>query len=355
MKIAFPAYGQSAVGIVGKGVIDSSNSDKPQPTASVAKIITALVVMDKKPLAIGESGEDIAITKADQQIYDQYYVVGGSITPVLPGSTLTQKELMQGMLIASANNMAQTLTNWAFGSQEEYVSYANNYLKEKGFSKTTVADASGFSPKTLSTADELVRLGEMAMQDPVIAQIVGQRSAKISNAGTIQSTNFILGRSGINGIKTGNTVEAGGCYLVSADIVHHDGSKSTLIGAIMGAKTVAQAMTDVQPLLFMQLATGFKDKAVVSEGQQLGVITSAWGEKAAVTSASDLSLFGWQEDRPSYNVTIAELGSQAKSKGDVIGSAEVKLGQSSGKVDVVQDGEIAPPDTWWKIKRIFEW
>lgn len=354
VKFAWPTYGQSAVGIVGKGVIDSNNSDEPQPTASVAKIITALVVQDKEPLALNQDGDDIPITKADQQIYDKYYLVNGSIVPVLPGTTLTQKQLMQAMLIPSANNMAETLTNYTFGSQEEYVSYANNYLKENGFVKTTVADSSGFSPDTVSTAAELVRIGELAMNDPVIAQIVGQSQAVIPNGGTVTSTNWLLNKDGVNGIKTGNTNQAGGCYLVSAVVTHPDNTKSTVIAVIMGAKTVDQAITDIQPLVFVQAKSGFNDVAVLSEGQQLGVIATAWGEKAAITSASDLSLFGWQEDRPQYTLDVTDVTQVERTvDGQVIGSAKVTLGQSSDTVAVKQTGTINPPDFWWKFKRIF--
>ncbi len=354
VKYQWPDYGQSAVAIVGKGVIDSNNSQKPQPTASLAKVITALVVLDKKPLVVGQEGPSIAITKLDQQIYDKYYVINGSIVPVLPGTTLTQKELLEGTLIASANNMAETLTNWAFGSQEEYIRYANQYLEENNFKNTTVADSSGFSPKTVSTAEEMVRLGEMAMLDPVFAEIVASPQAKISNAGVIRSTNFILGRNGINGIKTGNTNEAGGCFMISVDLVHPDDSRSTVIAVVMGAKTVAQAMEDVQPLVYNYTESGFNDVAVVSEGQQLGVISSEWGHKAAVTATNDLSLFGWQQDQPNYELQIDQSDESGFADGQQLGRAVVELGSASGSVAVEQNGQINPPDFWWKFKRIFQ-
>lgn len=355
VKFDLPDYGQAAVGIVGVGIVNSNNTDEPVPIASTAKVITALVVQDKQRLEIGQTGPDVEITKADRQIYDKYYMVNGAIVPVLPGSKLSQKALMQAMLIPSANNMADTLTNSVFGSQEEYVVYANKLLKDKGFTKTTVADSSGFSPDTKSTAAEMVRIGELAMLDPVISQIVGQSQAAIPNGGIVRNTNWLLGQQGVNGIKTGNTNEAGGCFMVSAVITHPDKTKSTVVAAILGAKTVSQAMTDIQPVVFNQAKAGFKDKTVVRAGQQLGVIQTAWGERAAITAEQDLSLFGWQEDVPSYKLELVNDKKISDLKpGQKLGQAQVTLGKNKGVVNVEQTGSIQPPDFWWKFRRIFQ-
>jgi D-alanyl-D-alanine carboxypeptidase (penicillin-binding protein 5/6) len=96
---------------------------------------------------------------------------------------------MQRMLIASDNNMADILVERIFGSKEAYLSYARDMLKRMDLSRTIVADASGFSPATVSTPSEIVAIGIAALKNPVIARIVAQQQAQVPVAGIIKNTN----------------------------------------------------------------------------------------------------------------------------------------------------------------------
>ena len=72
LAIPWPAYGQSAVGVKGNGVVSATPNQSPRPTASVAKLVTALAILEKKPLVNNEQGEQIVISDADLAIYDFY-------------------------------------------------------------------------------------------------------------------------------------------------------------------------------------------------------------------------------------------------------------------------------------------
>ncbi len=85
-------------------------------------------------------------------------------------------------------------------------------------------------------------------KNPVIADIVSQKSATIPVAGTINNVNWLLGTDGINGIKTGNTDQAGGCFLFSAKHTI-DGHDITLIGAIVSAPDLMASVNDSKPLI----------------------------------------------------------------------------------------------------------
>ena len=84
---------------------------------------------------------------------------------------------------------------WAFGSLKNYSQAANQYLEDQGLVETHVgSDASGFNPSTTSTARDLVRIGELVMQDPVLKQIVGQSSASdFPVVNNIKNVNSLLG------------------------------------------------------------------------------------------------------------------------------------------------------------------
>ncbi|HMH33464.1 MAG TPA: hypothetical protein VK543_10560, partial [Puia sp.] len=250
VQLAWPAVGQAAIGSVGDGLLArSSDYEKMRPIASMAKVITALAIMEKQPFKPGQEGQTYTITRNDIASLNAYISEGGSVLPILVGMKLTQYQAMQRMLIASDNNIADISVERIFGSKEAYVSYAEDMLKRMGLIRTVVADASGFSPTTVSTPSELVAIGIAALKNPVIARIVAQQHALIPVAGIIKNTNQLLGTDGIIGIKTGTTDKAGSCLLFAARYTAKDGQKDTIVGVIMGDRNHSSLYSDISNLL----------------------------------------------------------------------------------------------------------
>lgn len=250
VQLAWPAVGQAAIGSVENGILArSSGNEKARPTASMAKVITALAIMEKKPFKRGQEGQTYTITRNDIASLNAYISEGGSVLPIRIGMKLTQYEAMQRMLIASDNNMADILVERIFGSIDAYVLYAQDMLKRLGLSRTVVADASGFSSATVSTPSELVTIGIAALKNPVIARIVARQQAQIPVAGVIKNTNLLLGTDGIIGIKTGTTHDAGSCLLFAARYVSKGGQKGTIVGVIMGDTNHSRLYSDSRDLL----------------------------------------------------------------------------------------------------------
>src|SRR3989344_5212335 len=268
--VALPwlAYGQAAMGAVGYGVLATHGEQKKVPIASITKVVTALAVLKEKPLKLGEKGPNITITDADVAIYDEYYSLGGSVTPITKGSQISEYDGLQSMLIPSSNNMAATVAKWAFGSVDNYVKYANQMLSDMGFKQTHVDEASGFSTKSVSTATELIKLGEIALANEVIAEIVKKATANLPIAGEVRNINWLLGTEGVIGIKTGNTNEAGGCLLFASQKTIF-GQPIVLIGVILGAPDRNQAITDSRKIL-QSVEDSFEKVQVVKKGQTLG-------------------------------------------------------------------------------------
>ena len=168
----------AAVGIVDSDILVSHGSSDPAPIASTAKLITALSVLKAKPLSAGAAGPIITLGPADAASYNAYRAKGGSVVPVTVGEQISEYQTLEAMLLPSANNMADSLASWAFGSIGAYASAANSYLTQLGLTKTHIgSDASGFDPGTTSTPTDLVKLGEAVMQNPVLASIVDQSTA----------------------------------------------------------------------------------------------------------------------------------------------------------------------------------
>ncbi len=250
IQLIWPVAGQAAVGSVEDGLlVRSSDNETPQPTASMAKVIAALAIMEKQPLAAGQAGRSYAITSEDVANYQSYVAKDGSTLPVHVGMVLTQYQAMQAMLIASANNMADMLVERVFGSKEAYTSYAQNMLHRMGLGHTVVADASGFNPDTVSTPSELVRIGIAALENPVIAGIVAQPQVELPSVGVIKNTNKLLGADGVVGIKTGTTNTAGSCLLFAARYATKEGRAITIVGVIMGDADTTSLFGDTTSLL----------------------------------------------------------------------------------------------------------
>jgi D-alanyl-D-alanine carboxypeptidase (penicillin-binding protein 5/6) len=346
VAIAWPGYGQSAVGAIGYGVLDYHGQQKSAPMASIAKLVTAMTVMSEKPLKVGEQGPLVTLNETDISYYPYYLSRGGSAVPVAIGQQISQYDLLQAMLIPSGNNIADSLAVWAFGSMDNYVLKANAYLKSIGLSNTTVSDASGFSDKSVSTASDLVKLGILALQNPVIAKIVNTKQAVIPVSGTIINTNRLLGQSGIVGIKTGNTAEAGGCYLYAAK---HEvaGREIVIVGAVLGGPSLFQAMVNSQQTLESTKVV-FTEVVVIKKGQVLASYRAPWGATAKVGAADNLKLITWKSQQPKINTQIVKVKGFI-TKGSTVGSVEATVDGQKAKTNVVLLDNLESPSPRWRI------
>jgi D-alanyl-D-alanine carboxypeptidase (penicillin-binding protein 5/6) len=348
ISLPWPAGGQSALGAVGYGVLDSHNPQTPVPVASIAKIITALAVLSKKPLASGAQGPTITFDDTDLGFFNYYYQKDGSVAQVSAGEKLTELQALQAMLLPSANNMADSLARWAFGSLDAYVAYANTVVKNIGLTQTTVADASGFTDNTTSTATDLVKLGIAAMNDPAIAQVVAQGSADIPVAGTVKNVNWLLGQDGVVGIKTGNTDHAGGCYLFAAKR-SVGGQSFTLVGAILALPQLNDAISAADPII-KAADNGFERLTVIHKGQVMAGYQAPWGQAAQATAGSDVYLWSWKGQEIKLSNEPLAIITPAAS-GSTVGRVSAQTGQQTAGTPLLLTHSLPGPSWHWRIFR----
>lgn len=344
VSLPWPTYGQGALAEKDFGLLASHGEQKAVPMASTAKIVTALAIVKQKPLKIGEQGPIITISQADVDSYNSYYSRGGSVSKVAVGEQISQYQALQAMLIPSANNMANSLARWAFGSIDAYVTYANQMLADMKLKNTKVADASGFSADSVSTAEELVKLGEVLIENPVLAEIVGQASAELPVAGKVNNINWLLGSDGVIGIKTGSTDEAGGCFVFAAkrEILDQD---MTFIGAIMAAPTRNQVIADSRTII-RGLDSNFEKRTIAAKDQVVGSLSTAWGATAEVVLAEDFKAVVWKDKNIEVKTYIDNLTAPLKG-GTQVGTIRFSIGnKSSSQLVVVKDDLKAPPWHW---------
>jgi serine-type D-Ala-D-Ala carboxypeptidase (penicillin-binding protein 5/6) len=228
----WPADGQAAVRI-GESQVHAGPNQHAAPIASVAKVMTAYLVLRDHPLLLGQDGPTITLTDADVTDTDRRRGQRESILSVAAGEQLTERQALQALLLPSANNIAAVLAQWAAGSVDRFVARMNAVARSLGMSHTRYTDPSGYDDATVSTAADQLRIVDRAMRLPVFASIVATPSATLPVAGTVHNTNTLLGYNGFVGVKTGSTAAAGGCFAFRA-IRWIDGKRTMITGVVLG-------------------------------------------------------------------------------------------------------------------------
>ena len=120
----WPAYGQAAVQI-GQAQVQAGPNQHPARIASVAKVMTAYLVLRDHPLRPGEDGPTITLTDADVADTDRRAGQRESVVPIAAGEQLTERQALQAVLLPSANNIAVVLARWDAGSTDRFVARMN--------------------------------------------------------------------------------------------------------------------------------------------------------------------------------------------------------------------------------------
>ncbi len=350
VELVWPGYGASAIGAVGfPGTLAAGGSAEPRTIASITKIVTSLVVLEAKPLGEGEDGPVIRFTSADAALYHKYFALQGKVEPVRAGLELTERQLLTVVLVSSANNYAESLATWAFGSEGAFLSAARTWLDAQGLTRTTLLDSTGMNPGNMSTASDLVELAKIALADPVVSSIVRMPTAHLPYVGAIENTNELLGIDGINGIKTGTLDEAGACLLFSASITVGE-HPVEVVGVMLGGPDHRTLDVAVRALLASAVA-GFRELPLVKAGDVYYEYTTPWEQKARAVATEDASLLVWagtpvSEHAEASPVLVAE-------RGQVLGSVTFTVADRVVTVPLALDSPLSDPGPWWRFAHPF--
>jgi len=345
-ELTLPNYGASAIAALDRqGVLASAGSEEPLPIASITKIITSLVVLDAKPLAVDEAGPTITFGQPDLDYYYTQQAQFGLVWPVYDGQQLSQRNVMNVVLLASANNYAQSLAHWAFGSDEAFTAAAATWLKAQGLEHTTLTEASGIQGTNRSTAGDLTELARLAIQNPVIAEIVSTPSAEVPGLGTVSNRNQLLGIDGVDGIKTGTLEDDWACLLFSADVIV-GGEAKTFVGVVLGGPdhpTVAAAIRE----LIADATAGYSEVTLAQDGDEFAEYDTPWGDETAAVASSTVSRVVWGDDEISMTVDVTPI--RFAGAGESAGTVHVRIGADMVEIPLEFSDEIDDPGPWWRL------
>jgi len=179
------------------------------PPASLTKIMTALVALESAPL------QDVV--KIDRRA-----LIHPSSLKFHSGEEFLLRDLVAAMLVASANDACEAVAWHVGGDAKHFVTMMNDRARALGLTNTHFANACGFdAPGHYSTAADLAKLTEQALQEPIFAMMVRTVMQDIATVNdkrhiALYNTNELLLDRTVTGVKTGYTSKAGRCLIASS-------------------------------------------------------------------------------------------------------------------------------------------
>jgi len=197
------------------------------------KLLTADLVLQAGNLGKLVTVPDLNVTAAESSI------------GLYKGQKLTRLELLQAMLIVSANDAAQTLAIDLAGTAPTFVQEMNTAAKKLGLSNTVAANPIGLDdPSAHSSAHDVILLAAKLMQNGTFRNAVAQTQTTMNGVHFVSTDKLLTTYPGANGVKTGHTTQAGYCVVSSATR-----NGRTIMVAVLGAPSENERFLGAKALL----------------------------------------------------------------------------------------------------------
>jgi len=251
------------------------NANVRRPIASTTKLMTALLALERGRL-------DSNLTVVSYPVSDVESTAG-----LQAGERLSLRDLLRAMLLASANEAAQTVAVGIGGSVPAFVTSMNARAAALGLTQTHYATPVGLDvPGNYSTAGDLARLAAIDLGHPFFAATVNQSSAQLTTGArprVVVNRNDLVGRFAfVDGVKTGHTSSAGYVLVAAA---RRAGVR--LISVVLGDPSLATRDADTLALLRYGLDR-YREQTIVKRGAPLAHASAryAGGEVTLVAGSA---------------------------------------------------------------------
>lgn len=327
-------------------VLYELNADETRYPASTTKIMTALVTLENADLT-----QQVTVEEGDFT----HVTADSSVAGFEPGEVLTVEQLLYGLMLPSGNDASYILARAVAGDVDTFVQMMNDRAAELGCTGTHFANPCGLHDDNhYTTARDLMRITQAAMTNPTFAQIVSTPSfelpaTNLQEARTLENSNLLLDSTSsvyyapAQGIKTGNTTEAGRCLVAAASQ-----DDVTLYSVVLGCvdAEIPASLTETKRLFEWAYAE-WSVQEIVTAGtalQTVDVVDAHQGEQLQVTADGTLAkLLPNDTDHAAITVSfdLPEEFCAPYTQGDVIGTATYTLnGELLGKVTLSAGNDV---------------
>ncbi|MFD5149021.1 serine hydrolase [Streptomyces sp. NPDC058401] len=351
--LPWPKEGQAYMAAAGLGPVGTFGEQKPVAIGSVAKAMTAYVILKDFPMKKGEKGQMIPVDKTAVEDGKKETEGESTVNNLKEGDKISQEDALNAIMIPSANNVARLLARWD-GGQEAFVKKMNDTAKELGMTNTTYTDPSGLDATTVSTAEDQVKLGLKIVEMPELIAITKKAEWVDPTGKKWRNYNDLVPFNGSLGIKTGSTTKAGGNLLFAAE-KKVGKTNQLIVGAVLGQHGVPILGTAIAASKNIMLATQKMLTAapVVKKGSVVGYVDDGLGTRVPVVATADVDAIGW----PTLTIAVkladgaTQLPQTAKA-GSEIGMLTVGEGASQVKVPVALQSDLTAPGIGKKLTRV---
>ena len=332
---------------ISKSMIIGKNEDVKSAMASTTKIMTTIVILEKADL-----NETVTVSvKAGG--------TGGSRLGLKRGDKTSVKDLLYGLMLRSGNDAAVALAEHVGGSVKEFAELMNEKAAELGLTNTHFVTPHGLDdPNHYTTALELAKLTDYAMDNETFARIVGTKSTTIyinNQPRQINNTNELLGvLNGVVGVKTGFTNNAGRCLVTEIKRNNMD-----VITIVLGADTKKDRTKDSVNLieytfskykmynLEERIIEEFNKWKNINEKRILIIKGKTSNPKLALGAIEKATIPICDNDKIEYSINALTEVEAPVEQWNVMGTLTVKLnGEILENIDIVNVNEVQKRD--WK-------
>ncbi len=352
--LPWPQGVQADVGIPGVGIWPQHGPSQAEPIGSLAKMMTAYLVLKAHPLSQFQNGPTLTVTPADVQLLQQDASSHQSVLPVAAGEKISERTLLEGLLVPSGNNAATMLAQWVGGSVAKFTAEMNAEAKTLGLNNTHFNGPVGLSAATVSTAADQLKLASIIMENPVVRQIVAMPQLT-TDGQLVYNYNYLIGHQGITGVKTGSTTQSGGCVVLSTDKTV-GGHTLTIYASVLGQPATSPqgqvwAALDAANALLKATDKVVGEHTVVTQGEVFGHIDAGWQSPVPLVAAKSAALLGWPGMSYTLHLTTHVPQGNTMAAGTVVGALTVHAGSQTVTVPVKTAESLKAPTYAYRLKR----
>nr|WP_329386359.1 D-alanyl-D-alanine carboxypeptidase [Streptomyces sp. NBC_01716] len=354
-SLPWPGEGQGYMAATGLGTVGSFGEQKAVPIGSVAKAMTAYVVLKDKPLKRGDEGPSIEVDAKAEEDGGLDAQGESTLNTVKEGDTLTQHDALAAIMIPSANNIARLLARWdANGSEEAFVKKMNDTAEELGMKNTTYTDPSGLDATTVSSAEDQVKLGQKLVEIPALMDITKLPEWTDPSGKSWRNYNTLVPYDGALGIKTGSTTKAGGNLLFAAHKMVGD-TDQLIVGAVLGQHEapIIDTVNAVSKDVMLATQDELEGATIVKKGAVVGEVDNGMGTTTPVVATEDVKAVGWSGLTVKLELTDGgETLPHSAAAGTHVGTLTVGEGRSQVEVAVALQSDVSEPTFTDKLTRV---
>lgn len=331
-------------------VLYSKNENEPLAMASMTKVMSMLLIMEK--IDDGSLKYDDIV-----EISTEASSMGGSQIFLNPGDKYKVIDLLKGIAMASANDAVVALAEKTYGSKEHFIEAMNKKAESLGLKNTHFVNVHGLDEEGhySSAYDMSVMARELLKHEKILdfTRVYEEYLTKPdgSQIWLVNTNKLVRFYDGVDGLKTGFTQNAGYCLTAT-------GKKNNLrlISVVMGEESIEKRSSDTVKLLNYGFNT-FKVNLIKNKSEILGKVNVQKGKKenVDVVLVNDLIELLNASDKPSnykFKILVDKITAPVK-KGDVIGKVKVlnDNGILISEVDITVNENVLKANLWDLFKR----